>query len=253
MIVREEADTRPYSEYKAAKDVAHRARMASACFNDASDEIQIYQARATPIFTCPDVREVVAVYGPNDTFAISSPAMEVWVSQSAAIAASRARLTYKECYSALTSTTTLLTLYGSSYAVSTELPPSPHATVNQAIPEIQIADPFAGYDAYADANWDGYTAQPISADTISAARMFWTMLPPTLGEPHVSPNADGTISFEWVLKNRPLRKLFIDVGPSLFWGGYWRRATGETQTMTPKVIDVRTEAELAVLFDKLSQ
>jgi hypothetical protein len=80
------------------------------------------------------------------------------------------------------------------------------------------------------------------------------MLPATLGAPYISPGADGTIGLEWIFKDdRSLRKLFLDVGPSWTWEGYWRRASGERQILPHKPIDLKTEAELLELFLTLSE
>ncbi len=129
------------------------------------------------------------------------------------------------------------------------------ATATTIIPEVQVLgpNPLAGYEEYSKPNWDLYGAVPITAETIGATRWFLTILPIMLGEPHISPGADGTIGLEWVLTDQPLRKLFIDIGPSYVWGGYWRRASGERDTIAPKPIDVSTEAELVELFRRLSQ
>lgn len=129
------------------------------------------------------------------------------------------------------------------------------STATTIIPEVQVLspNPLAGYEEYAKPNWDFYGAEPITAETVEAARWFLTILPATLGEPHISPGADGTIGLEWVFNDdRPLRKLFIDIGPFYVWGGYWRLASGERHTIRPKPIDVGTEAELVELFRTLS-
>lgn len=115
-------------------------------------------------------------------------------------------------------------------------------------------DPLDGYDRYAKQGWDGYDALSITSDTIDATRYFLEILPGTLGAPYISPGADGTIGLEWIFKDgRSLRKLFLDVGPSWTWEGYWRRASGERQTLPHKPIDVKTEAELLELFLTLSK
>ncbi len=84
-------------------------------------------------------------------------------------------------------------------------------------------DPLAGYERYASANWDGHNADPVTRATLTAARRFLRQLPDTLGAPDIAPGADGTIGLEWSFKDRPLRKLFIDIGPDSVWSGYWRR------------------------------
>ena len=122
-----------------------------------------------------------------------------------------------------------------------------------AIPKIvAVHDPLAGYDRYAEADWDCYGAEPISPETVGVARRLLEMLPDTLGKPHIAPGSDGTIGFEWVLTDGPLRKLYIDVGRGEVWGGYWRAASGERRTMPPKSVDATTGAELANLFEDLN-
>lgn len=113
-------------------------------------------------------------------------------------------------------------------------------------------DPLAGYEVYDRPNWDGYDAEPIAAETLSAARYFLTLLPGTLGEPDIAPGGDGTIGLEWSFADRTLRKLFIDVGPGAVWGGYWRRSSGEKRTIPPSPIDADTKRVLKELFEKLS-
>lgn len=143
---------------------------------------------------------------------------------------------------------------GRSFRIESLVSASPESTAPIIVPDVVVAvrDPLAGYERYVDPNWDCYGAEPILAETVEAARQLLDMLPGTLGEPHISPGSDGTIGFEWVLMHGPLRKLFIDVGPRRVWAGYWRRASGEKQTLLPRAIDVRTEAELGKLFDNLS-
>ena len=115
-----------------------------------------------------------------------------------------------------------------------------------------VPNPLAGYERYATANWDCYGAEPITAETVEAARELLDLLPNMLGKSHISPGSDGTIGFEWVFTDGPLRKLFIDVGPGKVWTGYWRRASGERRTLATKPIDARTEAEFGALFNELS-
>jgi hypothetical protein len=115
-----------------------------------------------------------------------------------------------------------------------------------------VADPLAGYERYAEPNWDCYGAKPITAQTVEVARQLLHVLPDTFGEPRISPGSDGTIGFEWVSTDGPFRKLYIDVGPGRVWGGYWRRASGERHTISPKPVDGTTEAELGSLFEDLN-
>lgn len=114
------------------------------------------------------------------------------------------------------------------------------------------SDPLRGYERYASPNWDGYDADPITSDTLSASRRLLRMLPSTFGPPDIAPGADGTIGLEWIVTGGPLRKLFIDVGPGRVWSGYWRRSSGEKQSLRPSQIDGTTEAALRKLFDRLT-
>jgi hypothetical protein len=117
-----------------------------------------------------------------------------------------------------------------------------------------IPDQFARYGVnFGHPNWDGYGAQAIEAATVEAARSFVAMLPPTLGTPDVAPGADGTIGLEWVSLDRPVRKLFIDIGPGNIWSGYWRRASGERRSLPRRPIDEGTRSYLVNLFDSLTR
>lgn len=141
-----------------------------------------------------------------------------------------------------------------AYWIGAAVPTSPEATVPSAVPEVRLAVPdlLEGYEEYAEPNWDCYGSEPISSETVEAARQLLAVLPNTLGEPHIAPGPDGTIGLEWVFRDRPLRKLYIDVGPGCVWSGYWRRTSGEKRAILPKPIDARTEAELGKLFAELS-
>jgi hypothetical protein len=49
----------------------------------------------------------------------------------------------------------------------------------------------------ARANWDGFGAGPISAETYQTARRLVTALPFSVPVPQVSAEPDGEITFEW--------------------------------------------------------
>jgi hypothetical protein len=92
-----------------------------------------------------------------------------------------------------------------------------------------VVDPFFGWEEeYGAADWDGFGAEPISAETIAAARKFYSLLPQEAATPEVAPGADGAIGFEWIFNEGPVRKLFVDVGPSTTWSAYCRLANGAT-------------------------
>lgn len=113
-------------------------------------------------------------------------------------------------------------------------------------------DPLAGFDCYLTKDWDGYGADPISVETVSAAKAFLAVMPATFGDPDIAPGVDGTIGLQWVLKNKPLRKLFIDIGPGTLWGAYWRKADGQTDSIKPKNFTPKLQDELRELFKRLA-
>ena len=138
-------------------------------------------------------------------------------------------------------------IYGNTAAVQDGCSMVP-ITAFTALRPIEKPQALLGYDRYAVPNWDGYDADPITAETLSAARKFMTMLPATLGKPDIAPGADGTIGFEWILASGPLRKLFIDIGPGGIWSGYWRRSSGAKQSIKPSPVNQTTALSLSRLF-----
>jgi hypothetical protein len=58
-------------------------------------------------------------------------------------------------------------------------------------------DPLTAFEAYDISNWDGYDADPIAPETVSAARAFWLLLTMELQPADIAPGGDGTIGFEW--------------------------------------------------------
>jgi len=117
----------------------------------------------------------------------------------------------------------------------------------------QPPDPLSDYTQYSDPNWDGLWGRAITPKTLNCAREFLRILPGTLGEPAIAPGADGIIALEWVFREGPLRKLFIDIGPGDVWSAYYRRANGGKQTFPHQRIAKDTKAILAKLFDDLSR
>jgi len=113
------------------------------------------------------------------------------------------------------------------------------------------SDPLDGYEKYAVEDWDGYDALPITAETLHAARSILKSLPKTFGDPVCSPGADGSIVFEWLKDDGPVRKLFIDIGPGRTWKAYWRLASGKTGTIPRKRVSISTIPELQKLFETL--
>jgi len=113
------------------------------------------------------------------------------------------------------------------------------------------SEPLADYDAYAVDNWDGYDALAITTETLHAARPILKSLPKTFGDPVCSPGADGSIVFEWLKDDGPLRKLFIDIGPGRTCKAYWRLASGKIGTIARKRITISTIPQLQKLFETL--
>jgi hypothetical protein len=112
-------------------------------------------------------------------------------------------------------------------------------------------DPFKDYDQYAKANWDGYGALPITRETIAAARRFVRSMPRAYGAPDIAPGADGAIGLEWFFTNRPIRKLFIDIGPGGVWKGFSRKASGEHKVIPETPMGQHLTHDLARLFKAL--
>jgi hypothetical protein len=137
--------------------------------------------------------------------------------------------------------------------ISTLFNPAPNTNIRTtSLGGDTTSDPLAGYSRYSTPNWDGYGAEAITPETIAAAQRLIRDLPKTFGEPDIAPGADGTIGLEWSFKNRPLKKLFIDIGPGNQWSGYWRRASGERQTLPTLAITASTKAAVEVLFKQLN-
>jgi hypothetical protein len=74
-------------------------------------------------------------------------------------------------------------------------------------------DQFTEYETYKE-NWDGFDAEPITRETVDAARQFWRLLPREVPVPDVAPGADGTIGFEWRKGAPDDRKIIVvEIGP----------------------------------------
>ena len=81
-----------------------------------------------------------------------------------------------------------------------------------------IMDEFSQYDLYNlllhAPDWDGFGAEPISSETIRAARRFKSLWPRHIPIADIAPGADGTIGFEWrsgLPSDRTV--VLIEVGP----------------------------------------
>jgi hypothetical protein len=60
-------------------------------------------------------------------------------------------------------------------------------------------------------NWDGYGAQPVSADSYNLAYEFLTALSPGTPDPSLGAEPDGHITVEWY--RSPERTLSVSIGP----------------------------------------
>ncbi|TPK63858.1 hypothetical protein FJ930_26115 [Mesorhizobium sp. B2-4-15] len=118
----------------------------------------------------------------------------------------------------------------------------------------QGQDRLASYAKYETENWDGFDADPITADTRRAAKGFLDSLPKVLSNPAIAPTADGAIALEWIWKNGNLHKLFIDIGPGSVWKGYWRRANGQRGVLNARDIELGSlKFDLAGLVRRLNR
>jgi hypothetical protein len=113
-------------------------------------------------------------------------------------------------------------------------------------------DPLEGYEQYSHGNWDGYDAEPITAETLQYARRLLRPMPQTFGPPDIAPSADGSIGLEWVPEHGPLRKLFLDIGPGEEWRAYWNRRDGEFGRLQGTRLSAITKRTLQALFKDLS-
>jgi len=60
--------------------------------------------------------------------------------------------------------------------------------------------------------WDGYGAEPVSADAYDFAKMFIKALPTTAPLPELNADPDGEVSLDWSFGER--RALTVSVGPT---------------------------------------
>jgi hypothetical protein len=98
--------------------------------------------------------------------------------------------------------------------------------------DLPPVDPFDGFDQYAEADWDGAGARPITAETLAAARRVYTFIEPHLRKlkaPNLAPGADGTIGFEWYHQGGRIKKLFIEVQADDNVRAYWVRSSGKIE------------------------
>jgi hypothetical protein len=116
----------------------------------------------------------------------------------------------------------------------------------------RIPDSFSEFESYGLPNWDGEGAEPITRDTVDAARRFNSFLPRELRPADTAPGADGTIGFEW-REGPPERRKFIivEIGPGNIVRARKVAANGTKSRLAP--IDVMDSERLrnltSMLFD----
>jgi len=132
-------------------------------------------------------------------------------------------------------------------------PSSTAPVVKAFLEKPKACDPLEGYERYSKANWDGYDAEPITAETLQYARRLLSIMPEIFGLPDIAPSADGLIGLEWVPQSGPLHKLFFDIGPGPKWRAYWTRRSGEFGRQADASFDPKTKEALQKLFRDLSR
>jgi hypothetical protein len=78
----------------------------------------------------------------------------------------------------------------------------------------RVPDELSNYESYNFPDWNSEGAEPITPETVRAARRISEHLPRTSDRPHIAAGADGTIGFEWRYGSGTERTVdFIEVGP----------------------------------------
>lgn len=109
-------------------------------------------------------------------------------------------------------------------------------------------DPFAGYESYAVADWDGYGAVPISPETLESAVALLKELPIGLRKPDIAPGADGSIGFEWDFETGSVTQVYLDVGPGRVMSAVRRYRNGTFETWPAKNLVTQIARLLPTLF-----
>jgi hypothetical protein len=110
-------------------------------------------------------------------------------------------------------------------------------------------DEFSDYEHYALPRWDGYGAEPITSETVQAARSFRLLLPMDAPQPDIAPGGDGTIGFEWRSgspENRTL--ILVDVGPGDLITARRVDDAGRIERLQPTQLGTGARALVAQLF-----
>lgn len=92
--------------------------------------------------------------------------------------------------------------------------PKVSATSGRYTPIAETPDEFSEYEAYNFHDWDAAGAEPISAETLRAARQLRKLLPRSAANPDIAAGEDGSIAFEWRSGIGPDRTItYVEVGP----------------------------------------
>jgi len=111
-------------------------------------------------------------------------------------------------------------------------------------------DRFTEFETYHTPNWDGDDAEPITSDTLAAARRFNQRLPRELPPADIAPGADGTIGFEWREGPPETREfVIVEIGPGDRVKAKRISRTGIVSKFAP--VDLSNWASVAHLFSML--
>lgn len=101
-------------------------------------------------------------------------------------------------------------------------PPAMRRTATDAASSVQ-SRAFPDLDRIArdcaNAEWDGYRAEPISRSTCDRARAFLKLLPTWMIAPDIVPEADGDIAIEWYVAPRKTFSISIGANGPLHYAG----------------------------------
>lgn len=132
---------------------------------------------------------------------------------------------------------------------------SPNDYALQAMPSAGIYKPvrdeFSDYELYSFEGWDGFSAAPITLDTVRAARVFARRLPLEAPRPDIAPGADGTIGFEWNLdRGKGSELIFVEVGPDMTIRAY-REQGGRRREWPARLATIGAYTIAKELFERI--
>jgi hypothetical protein len=124
-----------------------------------------------------------------------------------------------------------------------------------ALPALYAADAHMEAICALRANWDGYGGLPIHPETARHAKIAMRVFQQLPVPPDITPNANGTISFEW---SGPRGEAHIEVGKSRYVGIVRPKGSadiplsGETATFASQEIKAIAATIKAALFPSQS-